>query len=95
MLSREQQDFKRECKEFAGKEIAPFLEEHDRNSTFFWEGWKKMAEFGLLGLPFPEEYGGSGASALDTAVAKEGFAAGGADWGICLSWGANTIIGGV
>ena len=95
MLSQEQQDFKRECKEFASKEIAPFLEEHDRNSTFFWEGWKKMAEFGLLGLPFPEEYGGSGASALDTAVAKEGFAAGGADWGICLSWGANTIIGGV
>jgi butyryl-CoA dehydrogenase len=94
-LSREQADFKRECKEFAANEIAPYLEEHDRNSTFFWEGWKKMGEFGLLGLPFPEEYGGSGASALDTAVAKEGFAAGGADWGICLAWGANTIIGGV
>ena len=94
-LSPEQIAIKRECKEFAAKEIAPYMEQHDRESTFFWEGWKKMGEFGLLGLPFPEEYGGSGAGALTTAVAKEGFAAGGADWGICLSWGANTIIGGV
>lgn len=94
-LTPEQEAFKKECKDFAIKEIAPFLEEHDRNSTFFWEGWRKMGDFGLLGLPFPEEYGGSEAGALTTAVAMEGLAAGGADWGICLAWGANTIIGGV
>jgi alkylation response protein AidB-like acyl-CoA dehydrogenase len=94
-LSEEQIAFKQQCKEFATKEIKPYLEEYDRESTFFWEGWKKMGQFGLLGLPFPEEYGGSDAGALTTTVAMEGFAAGGADWGICLSWGANTIIGGI
>lgn len=94
-LSEEQIAFKQQCKEFATKEIKPYLEEHDRESTFFWEGWKKMVDFGLMGLPFPEEYGGAEAGALTTTVAMEGLAAGGADWGICLSWGANIIIGGI
>ncbi len=94
-LSQEQKAFFKEVKEFAEKEIAPFTEEYDRKSEFFWDGWKKMAEMGLLGLPFPEEYGGSGAGALDTAIAMDAFCAGGADAGVSLSWGAHTIIGAV
>ncbi len=54
-----------------------------------------MGKMGLLGLPFPEEYGGQGASALTTVLAKEGFAMGGADAGLTLSWGAHTILCGV
>ena len=94
-LSPEQKAFFKEVKEFAEKEIAPFTEEYDRAGEFFWDGWKKMGDMGLLGLPFPEEYGGSGAGALDTAIAMDGFAAGGADAGVALSWGAHTIIGAV
>ena len=94
-LSQEQKAFFKEVKEFAQNEIAPFTEEYDRKSEFFWDGWKKMADMGLLGLPFPEEYGGSDAGALDTAVAMDAFAAGGGDAGVALSWGAHTIIGAV
>jgi butyryl-CoA dehydrogenase len=94
-LSQEQKAFFKEVKEFAEKEIAPYTEEYDRQSEFFWDGWKKMGEMGLLGLPFPEEYGGSGAGALDTAIAMDAFAAGGGDAGVSLSWGAHTIIGAV
>ncbi len=94
-LSDEQKAFYREVKEFAANEIAPYTEEYDRNSEFFWEGWRKMADMGLLGLPFPEEYGGSGGSALDTAVAMDAFGCGGGDMGVALSWGAHTVIGGV
>ena len=94
-LSPEQKAWFKEVKEFAAKEIAPYTEEYDRESTFFWEGWKKMAAMGLMGLPFPEEYGGSGASALDTAIAHDAFGAGGGDAGLSLSWGASGIIGAV
>jgi hypothetical protein len=94
-LNEEQKVFFREVKEFAATQIAPYTEEYDRKSEFFWEGWKKMANMGLLGLPFPEEYGGGGGGALDTAVAMDAFGAGGGDMGIALSWGAHTIIGAV
>lgn len=94
-LSQEQKAFFKEVKDFAEKEIAPFTEEYDRNSEFFWDGWKKMGDMGLLGLPFPEEYGGSDAGALDTAIAMDAFCAGGGDAGVSLSWGAHTIIGAV
>ncbi|MDY6795351.1 MAG: acyl-CoA dehydrogenase family protein [Actinomycetota bacterium] len=94
-LSQEQKAFFEEVKEFAENEIAPNTEEYDRKSEFYWDGWRKMGEIGLLGLPFPEEYGGSDGGALDTAVAMDAFAVGGADAGIALSWGAHTIIGAV
>ena len=94
-LSPEQKAFFKEVKDFAENEIAPFTDELDRDSEFFWEGWKKMGDMGLLGLPFPEEYGGSDAGALDTAIAMDAFGAGGADAGVALSWGAHTIIGAV
>ncbi len=92
-LSPEQQAWFKEVKEFAAKEIAPYTEEYDRDSTFFWDGWKKMADMGLFGLPFPEEYGGSDASALDTAIAHDAFGSGGGDAGVALAWGASAIIG--
>jgi butyryl-CoA dehydrogenase len=94
-LSMEQKAFFKEVKEFAAREIAPFTLEYDRKSEFYWDGWKKMGDMGLLGLPFPEEYGGSGAGALDTAVAMDAFTAGGGDAGVSLSWGAHTIIGAI
>jgi len=70
-LSQEQKAFFKEVKDFAEKEIAPFTEEYDRNSEFFWDGWKKMGDMGLLGLPFPEEYGGSGGNLADLMVLLE------------------------
>ena len=46
--------------EFAVNEVKPLAAEIDRTEEFPMENVKKMAELGLLGIPFPEEYGGAG-----------------------------------
>jgi short/branched chain acyl-CoA dehydrogenase len=60
-LSDEQESFRKVVRDFAETEIAPFAEQWDRDHTFPLETVKAMGQLGLFGLPFPEEYGGSGA----------------------------------
>ena len=43
-------------REFAEKEIKPLAEEIDENERFPKESVQKMADNGMLGIPFPEEY---------------------------------------
>ena len=50
--------------EFAVNEVKPLAAEIDRTEEFPMENVKKMAEMGLLGIPFPEEYGGAGMDTL-------------------------------
>jgi short/branched chain acyl-CoA dehydrogenase len=59
-LSDEQEAFRRVVRDFAESEIAPYAEQWDRDHTFPVDAVKAMGELGLFGLPFPEEYGGSG-----------------------------------
>ncbi|MBI3951991.1 MAG: acyl-CoA dehydrogenase family protein [Acidobacteria bacterium] len=80
---------------FAKDRIAPRAEELDLKGEFGWENWRDMAAMGLLGLPFPEEYGGSNAAPLATCLAMEAVAHAGSDSGTTLSWGAHTILCGV
>lgn len=94
-LSEEDQLFKQQVIEFAQKEIAPGAAERDEEARFDRDVWDKAGEFGLMGLPFPEEYGGSGASVMTTCIAGEGMSYGSTDSGFCLSWGAHVSIGGV
>jgi short/branched chain acyl-CoA dehydrogenase len=60
-LSEEQESFRKVVRDFAESEIAPFAERWDREHVFPLETVKAMGHLGLFGLPFPEEYGGSGA----------------------------------
>jgi hypothetical protein len=94
-FSDEQKLFKQQVVEFAQNEIFPGAAERDEEARFDRGVWDKAAEFGLMGLPYPEEYGGSGASVIDTCVAGEALMYGGTDAGFCLSWGAHVAIGGV
>lgn len=94
-LTEEQKLFKQSVIEFAQKEIMPGASERDEEARFDRDVWNKAAEFGLMGLPYPEEYGGSGASVMDTALAGEALGYGGLDAGFCLSWGAHVVIGGI
>jgi short-chain 2-methylacyl-CoA dehydrogenase len=60
-LSDEQESFRKVVRDFAESEIAPHAERWDREHTFPLATVLAMGELGLFGLPFPEEYGGSGA----------------------------------
>ncbi len=70
-LSPEHELFRQTVQEFAQKEIAPHALEVDQTHEFPWENIKKMAALGLMGVPFPEEYGGSGGDTLMYAMAVE------------------------
>ncbi len=60
-LSDEQESFRKVVRDFAESEIAPFAQQWDRDHVFPLETVQAMGQLGLFGLPFPEEYGGSGA----------------------------------
>ncbi|RMG66566.1 MAG: acyl-CoA dehydrogenase family protein, partial [Calditrichaeota bacterium] len=63
-LNEEQLALQKEIIQFARKELNDGLIEKDRQATFPRENWKKCAEFGILGLPFPARYGGSDADII-------------------------------
>lgn len=68
-LSDEQKAIQALCRDFAREEVAPRAGEMDRTEEFPYDLVRKMAELGLMGLPFPEEYGGAGADTVSYALA--------------------------
>ena len=91
-LTPEQEAMRDGCRKFAEKEISPGALERDIEGKFHIEGFKKCGEFGLLGLPFPTEYGGGGADIITFMAAMEGFGWGCRDRGFNLSLGAHIVI---
>ena len=73
-LSPEQQDFQKTVREFVDDAIRPNAERWDHEHELPMDAVKQMAELGLFGLPFPEEYGGSGADFLTLCLAIEEIA---------------------
>ncbi|MBO9323905.1 MAG: acyl-CoA dehydrogenase [Roseiflexus sp.] len=73
-LTPEHQRIRAEVRRFAEQEIAPRARHVDETGEFPAETLRKMAELGLMGLPFPEEYGGAGADSISTAIAIEEIA---------------------
>ena len=84
--------FKAEVLKFARKELVPRVQEHDLAAEFDFESWRRLGEFGILGLHFPEELGGSGADVLTSVLAAEALGEAGADGGLTLSYGAHTYL---
>lgn len=83
-LSTEQQMIRDLCKNFTKNEIAPVAEEIDQTGQFPYEVWKKMGDLGMVGIPFPEEYGGGGLDWLSTIIAIEEISRGDASIGASL-----------
>lgn len=69
--SREQQMVKKMLKEFAENEIAPISAEIDEKAEYPYETIAKLAELGVMGMPFPESYGGAGSDYLTYIMAVE------------------------
>src|SRR5271167_2934215 len=67
----EQQQLRRSVREFAEGEIRPHVMEWDEASHFPMEIMPKLGEMGLLGVIFPEEYGGAGLGYIEYVIAIE------------------------
>ena len=78
-------------RDFAEKEIKPLAEEIDENERFPKESIQKMADNEMLGIPWPEEYGGSEGDYLSYVIAVEELSKVCASTGVTLS--AHTSLG--
>src|SRR5687768_11803751 len=78
-------------RDFAEQEIAPVAEELDREKRFPYEIVAKLGELGLMGIPFPEEYGGGGGDSLAYAIAVEELTR--VDSSVAITMCAHTSLG--
>src|SRR4051812_26529782 len=90
-LTDEQRLLRDTVRDFARQEVAPAAEELDRTKSFPYELVAKMAELGLMGIPFPEEYGGGGADTLSYALAVEELTR--VDSSVAITMAAHTSLG--
>jgi len=72
--TEEHRMIRRMVRDFAEKEIAPRAEEIDETDQFPEDLFRRMGELGIIGLPFPEEYGGSGGTYTSLVIALEEIA---------------------
>ncbi len=78
-------------RDFAQNEVKPIAKEIDETMRFPKENVAKMAEMGLLGIPFPEEYGGAGMDTLSYVQCVEELSKCCATTGVIVS--AHTSLG--
>ena len=90
-LSDEQRLLRDTVRDFARHEVAPVAGELDEAKAFPYELVKKLGELGLMGIPFPGEYGGGGADSLSYALAVEELAR--IDSSVAITMAAHTSLG--
>jgi alkylation response protein AidB-like acyl-CoA dehydrogenase len=76
---------------FAREQLTDNVIERDRQEEFSRELWNRCGEWGMQGLPIPQEFGGRGFDPLSTAVALEGLGNGCADSGLAFSITAHLL----
>ncbi|REB05924.1 acyl-CoA dehydrogenase [Sporosarcina sp. BI001-red] len=91
-LSEEHEMIRKMVRDFAEKDVAPTAAERDEEERFDMDIFKKMAELGLTGIPWPEEYGGIGGDYLAYVIAVEELSRVCASTGVTLS--AHTSLAG-
>ncbi len=90
-LTEEQRAIQEMVRDFAEKEIAPRASEIDHCDQFPEDVFRKMAAQGLMGLPYPEQYGGGGADAMSQALAIEEISH--ASGSVGLTYAAHLSLG--
>ncbi|PFN57107.1 acyl-CoA dehydrogenase [Bacillus cereus] len=91
-LSEEHEMIRKMVRDFAKNEVAPTAAERDEEERFDRELFNQMAELGLTGIPWPEEYGGIGSDYLAYVIAIEELSRVCASTGVTLS--AHTSLAG-
>ncbi|HJV16495.1 MAG TPA: acyl-CoA dehydrogenase family protein [Bacillales bacterium] len=90
-LTKEQMMLQEMIRDFAENEIKPYAVEVDQTGKMRYETFEKLGKLGLLGIPFPEKYGGAGGDTISYCIAVEEI--GKACGGTGLSYAANTSLG--
>jgi alkylation response protein AidB-like acyl-CoA dehydrogenase len=90
-LSNEHRLIQTTVRDFAQQEVAPAAEELDREKRFPYEIVAKLGDLGLMGIPFPEEYGGGGGDSLAYAIAVEELTR--VDSSVAITLCAHTSLG--
>jgi short/branched chain acyl-CoA dehydrogenase len=90
-LTDEQKAIQSLCRDFAREEVAPRAEHYDAHEEFPYDLVRKMAELGLMGLPFSEEWGGAGADTISYALAVMEIAR--ADASTAITLAAHVSLG--
>ncbi|SER82883.1 acyl-CoA dehydrogenase family protein [Psychrobacillus sp. OK032] len=91
-LTQEQAMIRKTIHEFANEVVAPGAIERDKTKEFPKEIFKQLADMGMMGLPFAEEYGGAGSDTISFAIVTEELSRACASTGITYS--AHISLGG-
>ena len=90
-LSEDYQDLSNTVRAFADEVVAPVSAKHDEEHSFPYEVVSQMADMGLFGLPFPEEFGGMGGDYFALALALEQL--GRVDQSVAITLEAGVSLG--
>jgi short-chain 2-methylacyl-CoA dehydrogenase len=90
-LNDEHRLIQQTVRDFATQEVAPVAEELDREKRFPYEIVAKLGELNLMGIPFPQEYGGGGGDSLAYALAVEELTR--IDSSVAITLCAHTSLG--
>ena len=90
-LTSDQQLLRDTVREFARAEIAPVAEQLDRDHQFPYEIVRKLSDLDLMGIPFPQEYGGAGGSTAEYALVVEELTR--VDSSVAITLCAHTSLG--
>ncbi len=90
-LTDEQRLLRETVRDFARNEVAPVAPELDRTKSFPYDLVARLGELGLMGIPYPEEYGGGGADTLSYVLAVEELAR--VDSSVAITLAAHTSLG--
>jgi len=90
-FTEEQKLIQQTVRDFAVELVAPRAKKYDQTKEFPWDNIRKMAELSLMGIPFPEKYGGAGAGKLSYIIAVEELARACGSTSITLA--AHTSLG--
>jgi butyryl-CoA dehydrogenase len=91
-FTEEQRMFNGQVIRFAQKEIVPRAQENDLKAEFDLQSFRRLGEFGILGLHLPENLGGGGADVVTATMVGEALGEAGVDMGLMLSCGAHTFL---
>jgi alkylation response protein AidB-like acyl-CoA dehydrogenase len=91
VLTEDQEHLRREIREFASREIAPYVSKWDESNEFPMAAIKKLGAMGLMGVIIPQEYGGAGLGYVDYVLTIEELSA--VDGSIGLTLAAHNSLG--